>query len=332
MLIDFEGETVSKTRFRKYALFSLLLLFPIGGTMATNVTIGSGNPIEFGQGVQVITTCAPNVPIYLRPHESFVNAPGAEGRFMFSGVSLEGIQNSCIGYDFIIRAYGETGSAIPLFDTSKREARVFQSSNSTFSRSSSDGFSISHQGFGEFKLTFDSPVSSSAGVYRLTLEVVPHDESMIRYSIGDSGPGGGVVFLLPNSPGNNTGLYFEATTSHISIDSWCDSWPVDVPQAIGSAIGAGRSNTDAVTIACGNGAAVSAVQHSNGIASDWFLPSSGELNALFNSGTSGFSSSQYWASDQIDPDDARTVSWPSASTFGMVKVGALPVIAVRTFS
>jgi hypothetical protein len=332
MLIDFEDQLVQRKRLPKFFFLAVLLLLPIGGTMAANITISSGNSVEFGQGVQVLATCAPNVPVYLRPIESFVNASGAGGKHMFSGISLEGIQNSCIGYDFLIRAYGETGTAIPLFDVSKSDVRVYQSNSSTFSRSASDGFTISNQNFGQFTLTFDTPVSQSTAVYRLTLEVLPHDVNMIRYNIGDTGPGGGVVFLLPNSIGNNTGLYFEATTSHVSINAWCDTWPIDIPQAIGSGIGSGRSNTNAITSICGTGAAVSATQYNNVVAGDWFLPSSAELSSLFNSGISGFSSSQYWASDQIDPDDARIVSWPSGITGGMPKIAGLPVIPVRTFS
>ena len=333
MLIDFEEESISSRKLPRLLCIPVAAILFFGSTFAAHINIGTGSSVEFGQGVQLLATCAPNVPVYLRPHTSFVNATGGNGNYKFSGLSLEGIQNSCIGYDFIIRAYSETSTLpLPLFDSNKSAVRIYQSGNSNFSKSATDAFTITSQGFGEFALTFDVPASASKFVARLTLEVVPHDISMIRYNIGETGPGGGKVFLLPNSPGNTTGLYFEATSNYVASKLWCDVWPIDIPQATGSGIGAGRSNTDAITALCGDGAAVAAVQYSNGISSDWFLPSSGELEALFNSGISGFTSAQYWTSNQIDPDDAYTVAWPSVSIMGMVKLGSLPVIPVRTFS
>ena len=333
MLIDFEEESAPSRKLQRLLLIPVAAILFFGSTFAANINIGTGSSVEFGQGVQLLATCAPNVPVYLRPHNTFVNASGSNGSYKFSGLSLEGIQNSCIGYDFIIRAYGETSTLpLPLFDTNKTVVRIYQSSNSDFSKSATDGFTITYQGFGEFALSFNSPSSESTSVARLTIEVVPHDVTMIRYAIGEIGPAGGRVFLLPNSPGNNTGLYFEAASNYVTTKFWCDTWPIDIPQAMGSAIGSGRSNTDAITSNCGDGAAIAAVQYGNGNSSDWFLPSSGELEALFNSGVSGFTSAQYWTSNQIDPDDAYTVSWPAASTLGMFKLASLPVLPVRTFS
>jgi hypothetical protein len=333
MLINFEEEPPARSKLSKFLLIPIAAVLFVGTTMAANINIGSRSALEFGQGVQLLATCAPNVPVYLRPQNSFVNASGVNGSYKLSGLSLEGIQNSCIGYDFIIRAYGETSTQpLPLFDSNKTAVRIYQSGNSNFSRSATDAFTITSQGFGEFALTFDAPASESKSVARLTLEVAPHDPSMIRYNVGETGPGGGRIFLLPNSPGNATGLYFEATSNFVATKPWCDIWPIDVPQATGSGIGSGRSNTDSITSLCGDGAAVAAVQYSNGIASDWFLPSTGELVALFNSGISGLSSSGYWSSTQYDPDDAYEVSWPSSTASAYLKIGSLPVIPVRTFS
>lgn len=332
MLINFEDDLEEPTRpYRKFLALILVAVIPVGFTLASNINLGAGSPIEFGQGVQTLVTCAPNVPIYLRPRHAFVNAPGSSAAYSLTGISLDGIQNSCIGYDFIIKAFGQSDAPLPLFDTNKSEIRVYQTGGGAFSKSASDGFTLTNVGFGTFVAEFNTPVSKSADVYRITLETVKHDTSMLRYNIGDAGPGGGIIFLTPNSPGNNTGQYFEATTNYIATQVWCNLWPIDIPQATGTAIGQGAANTIAITSVCSTGAANSAVAYSGGNASDWFLPSTGELEAYFNAGIVTLTSSSYWSSTQYDPDDAYDVSWPGVYVGGYLKIGSLPVIAVRSF-
>lgn len=333
MILDFEDEAPARTRWGKRSVALLLLvLIPIGSTLASNLSLGGHSPIEFGQGIKSLVTCAPTVPIYLKPRNTFVNAAGSAATYKFTGISVEGIQNTCVGYDFVIRAYGQTDAPLAIFDTNKTELRVYQSSNSGFSTNASDGITFTNVGFGEFVANFDSPMSDSNQVYRLTIETFPHDSSMIRYAVGDAGPGGGVVFLTPNSPGNNTGEYFEATTNYISIATWCDQITTDIPQSVGSGIGQGESNSYAILSICSTGAAVSAQQYSGGGYSDWFLPSSGELDAYFSSGLPSLIGNGYWSSTQYDSDNAYSVSWPGRYVGGYPKFGGLPVIAVRSFA
>ena len=334
MLIEFEDEIPARSRLPK-RLIALLLIaaIPLGTTLATNIQIGTGASVEFGQGVQKLVTCAPTVPIYLTAKNTFVNAVGESGSFKFTGVSLEGIQNTCVGYDFIIRAYDLQDNPLPLFDTNKTELRIHQSAGGVFSRSVSDGFTLSNQSFGHFDLTFNTPVSGSASVYRLTLETVPHDASMIRYAIGDTGPAGGFIFITPNTPGNSTGLYFEGTRNYIDTNVWCDVWPIDIPQAMGSAIGTGSSNTAAITSACSDGAELDANSHRGGIGyGDWFLPSSGELEAYFAAGVVNLATVQFWSSTQHDGDDAYAVPSYSPTAGVAFKLASMPLIAVRSFS
>lgn len=331
MLIEFE-ERDDPTRNipKRMIALAIAACIAVGGTLASNISLGTGAPLEFGQGVKVLTTCAPNVPIYLKPEQAFVNAPGYNAKFSFSGISLDGIQNSCIGYDFLIKAYGETGSALSLYDTNKSEIRIYQSSGSNFSKYSGNGFTIAAMSFGYFRITFDVPVSLSNQVYRLTLETAIHDGSALRYSVGDTGPEGGTIVLLPNSPGNNTGQYFEAKSINSNV-IWCDAWPIDIPGATGTAIGTGAANTNAITSACNSGAGWDAT-YVSGSPGDWFLPSTGELEATFNAGfIPQLGSASYWTSTQYDGDDAYSVSWPGVSTNTYLKIGRLPVVVLRSF-
>jgi hypothetical protein len=132
----------------------------------------------------------------------------------------------------------------------------------------------------------------------------------VTYNVGDIGPGGGLVFL------KSEGLTYEMapkTWSGASEDptiKWCDDANSNVTGALGTAIGNGAANTTAMIAACpSGGAGNSARAYTGGGFMDWFLPSLGELNAMYLYETSivnttdyGFAGANYWSSSQYtDP-------------------------------
>lgn len=331
MLIVFEEEEKSSSTFlKKLTALALIALLPIGATLASNISLGNNSAVEFGQGVKKLVTCAPNVPIFLKPRNTFVNSAGTGAHYKFTGISIEGIQNTCVGFDFVIRAYGESGSPLPIFDTNKTEIRIYQSLGDAFSTNASDGITFSNVAFGQFVATFDAPVSASTEVYRITIETFPHDTSMLRYAVGDTGPAGGYIFLTPNSAGNNTGLYFEAK-NHGGGEIWCDQYPANVTAATGSSIGTGDANTSAINSICNDGAAFEA-RYWAGSPNDWYLPSTGELSAVFAAGFIPTFGASYWTSTQYDEVNAYVVTWPGQAVNVTDKIMGNPLVAVRSFS
>jgi hypothetical protein len=332
VLLVFDEPNRASNR-KRFLVFGLLILTGfgfVGQTLASNVNLGSGAPLEFGQGIQTLVSCSPEAPIILTPRNVFENAPGNSGLFRFSGISFAGIQNSCVGYDFVIRAYGLTGGPLTLFGGNKSEMRIYQSNGDQFSRSVNDSFTITNQTFGAFTVTFDIPVAPSADVYRITVETLDHDSSMIRYRIGDTGPAGGIIFLTPNSQSNSTGQYFEVTQNRVGNEIWCDQWPIDIPQTLNSSIGSGRSNTSAITSNCNAGAAVVVSGYSGGGYSDWFLPSRDELVSITSVTVPTLPIANYWSSTQFDQDGA--VAGFSGTSNVYDKIMTLSVLAVRSFS
>ena len=131
------------------------------------------------------------------------------------------------------------------------------------------------------------------------------------YALGDIGPGGGLVFLIAG------GLTYEMapkTWSGGASDpniAWCDDTSTSIAGATGTAVGTGSANTTAMQAACTSGAAVSARAYAGGGQTDWFLPSLGELNAMYNykgsivdTATYGFAGFYVWASSQVDANNA----------------------------
>lgn len=135
------------------------------------------------------------------------------------------------------------------------------------------------------------------------------------YAIGDTGPGGGKIFITPSTAGNSTGKYFEVAPSSAQVSrTWAtnvnSNRTTAVSGADGTAIGTGAQNTIDIVAQAGNVAATSAAayasDYANGGFSDWFLPSKNELNELYTQ-IAVLSSPQnnYWSSTE----DSATTAW-----------------------
>ena len=149
------------------------------------------------------------------------------------------------------------------------------------------------------------------------------------YAIGDTGPGGGIVFYTSN--GGCNGL--EAATADQSTGAEWGCAGVDVSGATGTAIGTGESNTAAILSALCPGsdpdAAIAAANEGPG----WFLPSKDELNQLYLQRTvvGGFEIAQYWSSSQSSAGNARFQSFFNGRQVDSDKILTLRVRAVRAF-
>ncbi len=126
-------------------------------------------------------------------------------------------------------------------------------------------------------------IKSLVAIFAISLgsiSVVAPSAQAVSYSIGDTGPGGGKIFLTPSTAGNSTGLYFEVAPVDVSGSRmlWCNSSNQTIPGANGTAIGSGKTNTQAMlNHGCTSGAGYAASQYTNNGYSDWYLPSSGEV-------------------------------------------------------
>jgi hypothetical protein len=163
------------------------------------------------------------------------------------------------------------------------------------------------------------------------------------YSVGDIGPGGGVIFITPSTSSNTTGYYFEVAPSSFAVArTWAQSTPVNyqttaVTGADGTAIGTGYQNTLDI-IAQGNSTSTtSAAAYCRSLTinnyNDWFLPSKDEVNQIYlNIPISGFgTTAALWTSSEITSTGAylHTFNGSSASALKSASNTAAPV---RMFS
>jgi hypothetical protein len=123
------------------------------------------------------------------------------------------------------------------------------------------------------------------------------------YSVGDTGPAGGIVFY---DKGDSTGgwRYLEAGLTDLGA-GW--GWgPATASGVTATAIGTGKTNTDAIDALYPSGqifAARTCKQYSFGGYNDWFLPSKDEcatmLTALALHGLGSFDTTRYyWSSSE----------------------------------
>ena len=158
--------------------------------------------------------------------------------------------------------------------------------------------------------TYDSATSSTVSL-------------TVTYAIGDTGPGGGKIFIILSTSGNATGKYFESAPTSWSggVDpavNWCNITNGAVgASAQGTTIGTGQGNSTAIGSYCSSGAAVTARAYRGGGLSDWFLPSEEELEALQAVKTTigGFESASYWSSSEIAAGRSGAFAGPTREAY-----------------
>lgn len=327
----------------------------LSSTFAANVSLGSSNGLEFGQGVQVTTACTNGTPITITPNSTFTNAAGA-GAYKFSSATFSNIPSSCYGVDFILSAYDSqtSSSALPLFNTSKSDAYIYNNAGTFVTGIWANGLSITSHSTSSFTVNFSAPVALSTSVYRLTLQSAPHQAVTCQTggtcSLGDVGPGGGYVYALSTGSGAGKNYEFARTplqnggASYSGLGNigfnWCNITNAAISGSLGSAVGTGKQNTIDMVAGCTSGAGVAAANYRGGGYSDWFLPSRSELQAFYATlrpilQAQGFGGTErIWSSTQVisGNSDAYFIGLDGYSNAADGKGGNYPVIPIRSWT
>jgi hypothetical protein len=89
-----------------------MLLAVTGIAYGANIALTpNGSKTEFGQGFITTTACDTNNGITVIPYAGFINDTGT-GKFSLDSIILENVDANCIGEDFTIQVYAETGDAL----------------------------------------------------------------------------------------------------------------------------------------------------------------------------------------------------------------------------
>jgi len=142
-----------------------------------------------------------------------------------------------------------------------------------------------------FGLQYSLPI-----LYHQTSSSAPRKN--LVYTIGDTGPAGGVVFYDKGTYSNGW-RYLEAWTAD---EPGTYQWKTDHPETPGTntTIGSGYTNTYKAMSGTGHPAAEAMRKANHGGYSDWFLPSKDELNLMFEQKETigSFTPDYYWSSSE----------------------------------
>lgn len=337
-----------------WLLVFVLLFVGVGGfflktTLAANVSLNNGLSVEFGQGVAATTACSGSSVLTMTPNSSFTNSGGSTGSFYFKSVTVSGIPSSCNGQDFNISAYdSSTGSApLSLFNGSSTTAPIWDNGGSFQGGHGFIGSSVTSL-TGSFTVTFTVPVALASNVSKLTLQSIPHVAGNCATenicSVGDTGPGGGIVFYVSSafsetgatcgsnchylewapvswaSTQSQNSSFIEAGTA--TTDAGTYVFPASSLLGTVTSLGSGFNNTSLMANASSpgtsstNAAIASRLYAGNDSSSgQWFLPSQQELILMAQSSvqsTGGFQARYYWTSTESNASAQIEVHMPDA--------------------
>jgi hypothetical protein len=163
-----------------------------------------------------------------------------------------------------------------------------------------------------------------------------NEVSFTTLSVGQTGPGGGIVFF---NKGNTNGgwQYLESATSDQSTGIAWGCYGTSIP-GTQLTVGSGEVNTSLIVAGCNQAsfAAKLCDDLSLGGQTDWFLPSIDELYLMYKSlhtnNQGNFNTSNgYGSSTENDLYNAKGLSFNNGSGFGVSKGAAVSVRAVRAF-
>jgi len=161
-----------------FAIVGVVALAALGTTLAGSITINSGQSVEFGQGVSVTAACDTVGGITLAPSATFINAVGT-GTFNLGTISFSGIDGSCIGKVFTVKAYDNVANSAPLYlvttGSGTFNSATFAYTTTATSANHSTGTNVGNYSSGATSGTLDlgwtdTRTISATNTYKFTLE------------------------------------------------------------------------------------------------------------------------------------------------------------------
>jgi hypothetical protein len=168
------------------------------------------------------------------------------------------------------------------------------------------------------------------------------DTTAKTYEIGDTGPGGGIIFFVDEDDTYPGWKYLEAapSTSEFSNRAWSNTTDQTIGGA-GTVIGTGKENTEAIAAWQNlNDEVGAAPEYCNSLTingkSDWFMPSQDELTAMYTNlwdgnGWGSFTNDIYYSSTESGNANVKGVTFTNGTSQDVAKAITRRVRPARRF-
>ena len=304
-----------------------VVTYTSSNTSVATIEANTGRVSIVGSGSFTITATQTAWGVFKAPVAVTNSISVSNGTPQFSGLALPGSGYRADDAPFNVTAAASSNSA---------GAVTYSSSNTAIATINATTGRVTIVGAGTTTITATLAASGfwngASLTVSLSIGALCADGGECR--IGDVGPAGGKIFLIPSSTGNTTGKFFEAAAADLSSSmAWCNDDTTSIAGANGYAIGTGEANTVAMDAACTSGAGQSAADYTNNGFGDWYLPSLDELTAMLAARTTigGFATASYWSSSEENGGFAKRLGFPDGGMSGHVKAQGFQVRPIRSF-
>ncbi len=209
----------------------------------------------------------------------------------------------------------------------------------TITLTAKSGYTLTGVAEGLFTVAGTTSDTNPANSGVVTAEF-PATADWVTYTLGQTGPAGGLIFYINPYAATDDWKYLETWTAD---EAGTSQWKTSNTSTAGTStdIGTGYANTYTYMTGTEHPAAEVVRNATHGGSSDWFLPSMDELNAIWdnlvdngsgvNNGVGGFGSGYYWSSSNYDNYSALWQYFFSGSQNNDGKYNNLCVRPVRAF-
>jgi hypothetical protein len=170
---DFKTQQPRKKSSRPvFVVIGVAIALIFGYTFASNISINSSAPVEFGKGIAVETAC--DHSILVTPSAQFVNSNGG-GDFYLTSLKVTGIDNSeghCKNKAFSFRFFGNSGSSTPLELNSDAESQIIVQSDGTYFFDYDNNVEVQTLDNSSFVINFNSPTAKASDVKKVVVQTL----------------------------------------------------------------------------------------------------------------------------------------------------------------
>lgn len=114
-----DAEYVEEGSSKPFLVKAIAMILAVTGiAYGANIALtpNGGSSVEFGQGYLTTAACDTHDGIIVVPYSGYINEAGT-GRFSLDSIDLKNVDAACVGMDFTIQVYAETGTALTVSES-----------------------------------------------------------------------------------------------------------------------------------------------------------------------------------------------------------------------